>query len=193
MRLIAGLTPETVLAINPVPFLPVRTDLIPKRNQARQKMATLPVSRFKELAAGIYMEMERRYPEIEKEYTERYGPLHEAESEPSQPARSLPDISRQRSESGTREYSERWQSVREPSSSRDESRRAERSDRSERAERRPSQRRETRDRSRDVVRERDTSYGMDSKSLRDRSLTRDDFGKGTYSNSESEANIVKIV
>ncbi|KAI8913692.1 hypothetical protein EDD86DRAFT_187488, partial [Gorgonomyces haynaldii] len=51
-----------------VPFLPVRPDLVPKRNQARQKMATLPVDKFKELAYGIFKEIERRQPEILADY-----------------------------------------------------------------------------------------------------------------------------
>jgi len=35
----------------------------PKRNQARQKLATLPPGRFKELAADVLYEIERRYPQ----------------------------------------------------------------------------------------------------------------------------------
>ena len=34
----------------------------PKRNQARQKLATLPPGRFKELASDVLYEIERRYP-----------------------------------------------------------------------------------------------------------------------------------
>jgi hypothetical protein len=51
-----------------VPFLPIRTDLPQKRNQARQKMATMPEIRFKELAAEILFEIERRFPELKEDY-----------------------------------------------------------------------------------------------------------------------------
>jgi hypothetical protein len=64
-----------------VPFLPVRADLLPKRNQARQKMATLPVARFKELALEILMAIEVRFPAIASEYNRRNGPLAESESD----------------------------------------------------------------------------------------------------------------
>ncbi|KAL7412917.1 hypothetical protein BDY24DRAFT_391588 [Mrakia frigida] len=47
-----------------VPFLPLRPDFHPKRNQARQKLATLPKSRFKDLASDVYYELNRRYPEF---------------------------------------------------------------------------------------------------------------------------------
>jgi hypothetical protein len=50
-----------------VPFLPVRDDFHPKRNQARQKLATLPTSRFKDLSSDVYYELVRRYPEFKEE------------------------------------------------------------------------------------------------------------------------------
>ena len=50
-----------------VPFLPVREDFHPKRNQARQKLATLPKNRFKDLASDVYFELKRRYPEFEQD------------------------------------------------------------------------------------------------------------------------------
>ncbi|GAA6020775.1 hypothetical protein JCM11491_003528 [Sporobolomyces phaffii] len=46
------------------PFLAVRPDFHPKRNQARQKLATLPLQRFKDLASDVYFELDRRYPEF---------------------------------------------------------------------------------------------------------------------------------
>lgn len=52
---------------NEVPFLPVREDFHPKRNQARQKLATLPTSRFKDLSSDVYYELARRYPEFKDE------------------------------------------------------------------------------------------------------------------------------
>lgn len=50
-----------------VPFLPVRDDFHPKRNQARQKLATLPTGRFKDLSSDVYYELGRRYPEFREE------------------------------------------------------------------------------------------------------------------------------
>ncbi|GAA5850267.1 hypothetical protein JCM8547_001069 [Rhodosporidiobolus lusitaniae] len=49
------------------PFLPVRSDFHPKRNQARQKLATLPLLRFRDLASDVYYELDRRYPEFAEE------------------------------------------------------------------------------------------------------------------------------
>jgi hypothetical protein len=43
------------------PFLPVRTEMHPKRNQARQKLATLSENRFKDLASDVLFEIERRF------------------------------------------------------------------------------------------------------------------------------------
>ena len=50
-----------------VPFLPVRDDFHPKRNQARQKLATLPTGRFKDLSSDVYYELGRRYPEFKED------------------------------------------------------------------------------------------------------------------------------
>lgn len=44
-------------------FLPLRDDFHPRRNQARQKLATLPITRFKDLASDVYHELKRRYPQ----------------------------------------------------------------------------------------------------------------------------------
>ncbi|KAL8280977.1 hypothetical protein RQP46_006656 [Phenoliferia psychrophenolica] len=49
------------------PFLSVRGEFHPKRNQARQKLATLPIGRFRDLASDVYFELERRYPEFGEE------------------------------------------------------------------------------------------------------------------------------
>lgn len=53
--------------IRSVPFLPVREDFHPKRNQARQKLATLPASRFKDLSSDVFYELSRRYPEFKEQ------------------------------------------------------------------------------------------------------------------------------
>ncbi|KAJ3055625.1 component of the polarisome [Rhizophlyctis rosea] len=58
-----------------VPFLTVRTDFTPKRNQARQKLATLQIGRFMELASEVFFELERRYPQLVEEFDAKYGPL----------------------------------------------------------------------------------------------------------------------
>lgn len=50
----------------PVPFLPVRDEFHPKRNQARQKLATLPKTRFKDLSSDVFVELGRRYPELKE-------------------------------------------------------------------------------------------------------------------------------
>ncbi|KAG0694752.1 hypothetical protein DFH29DRAFT_307838 [Suillus ampliporus] len=49
---------------NDVPFLPVRDEFHPKRNQARQKLATLPSAKFEDLCSDVYFEIMRRYPEF---------------------------------------------------------------------------------------------------------------------------------
>ncbi|OXG89950.1 hypothetical protein C345_06146 [Cryptococcus neoformans A2-102-5] len=52
------------------PFLPVREDFHPKRNQARQKLATLPNNRFKDLASDVFYELRRRFPDFDREDTQ---------------------------------------------------------------------------------------------------------------------------
>lgn len=47
-----------------MPFLAVKEEFHPKRNQARQKLATLPVARFQDLASDVYSELTRRYPNL---------------------------------------------------------------------------------------------------------------------------------
>ena len=59
--------------ITATPFLPVRQDFHPKRNQARQKLATLPKNRFKDLASDVYFELKRRWPEFEEAAVEVGG------------------------------------------------------------------------------------------------------------------------
>ena len=47
---------------NVPPSLPPKNNFHPKRNQARQKLSTLPLERFKQLATDVYFELERRIP-----------------------------------------------------------------------------------------------------------------------------------
>ncbi|GAB7346194.1 hypothetical protein MBLNU457_4933t1 [Dothideomycetes sp. NU457] len=44
--------------------LPPKTTFHPKRNQARQKLSTLPPERFRQLATDVYYELERRVPRL---------------------------------------------------------------------------------------------------------------------------------
>nr|AIC33780.1 GIT_SHD [Puccinia cf. psidii AE-2014] len=62
-------------------FLASRDDFHPKRNQARQKLATLPRPRFKDLASDVFYELERRYPEFVEIEFNRSSPPN---SKPSQ-------------------------------------------------------------------------------------------------------------
>lgn len=48
-------------------FLQPQTSFHPKRNQARQKLSTLPASRFTDLASDVFIELERRFPEFAEE------------------------------------------------------------------------------------------------------------------------------
>ncbi|KAK4054926.1 component of the polarisome [Microbotryomycetes sp. JL201] len=59
------------------PFLSVRNEFHPKRNQARQKLATLPPQRFRDLASDVYFELDRRYPEFSDQGpTPSQSPIH---------------------------------------------------------------------------------------------------------------------
>ncbi|EMC99831.1 hypothetical protein BAUCODRAFT_30245 [Baudoinia panamericana UAMH 10762] len=51
--------------------LPPKTNFHPKRNQARQKLSTLPVDRFRQLATDVYYELERRIPRFAGQDIER--------------------------------------------------------------------------------------------------------------------------
>ncbi|KAJ7748519.1 hypothetical protein DFH07DRAFT_962102 [Mycena maculata] len=51
----------------PVPFLPVREEFDPRRNQARQKIAALPITRFEDLSSDVYYELGRRYPKLKED------------------------------------------------------------------------------------------------------------------------------
>ncbi|OCF44059.1 hypothetical protein I317_02012 [Kwoniella heveanensis CBS 569] len=68
-----------------VPFLPVREDFHPKRNQARQKLATLPKNRFKDLASDVFYELRRRYPEFEQDETNTRAQQRQYDEPPPAP------------------------------------------------------------------------------------------------------------
>ncbi|TIB71799.1 hypothetical protein E3Q08_01567 [Wallemia mellicola] len=70
-----GITPRSSktdsMGAGTTPYLPTKDDFHPKRNQARQKLATLPKTRFKDLASDVYYELVRRYPELLEEQEEQ--------------------------------------------------------------------------------------------------------------------------
>jgi hypothetical protein len=47
------------------PFFVVQADV--RSQQARQKLATLPMTRFRDLGSDVFFELERRYPEFKEE------------------------------------------------------------------------------------------------------------------------------
>lgn len=60
----------------PPPFLLPKETFHPKRNQARQKLSTLPPPRFRDLATDVFYELERRFPRFVEDnmnYSETSG------------------------------------------------------------------------------------------------------------------------
>ncbi|KAI9370450.1 hypothetical protein BJX61DRAFT_91779 [Aspergillus egyptiacus] len=56
------------------PFLPPRSDFHEKRNQARQKLASLQHQRFRDLAGDVFHELERRFPQFPDKESRRASP-----------------------------------------------------------------------------------------------------------------------
>jgi len=54
------------VAVAIIPFLLVDPSMIPLRNMARQKLSTLPESRFYDLTTEIFNEMKQRYPDKDR-------------------------------------------------------------------------------------------------------------------------------
>ncbi len=54
-------------------YLPPKRNFHPKRNQARQKLSTLPIDRFRQLASDVFFELERRVPRFGAPDTDRGG------------------------------------------------------------------------------------------------------------------------
>ena len=54
-------------------FLQAKENFHPKRNQARQKLSTLPPARFRDLATDVFYELERRFPRFAGGEIERNG------------------------------------------------------------------------------------------------------------------------
>lgn len=73
-------------------FLPPKNNFHPKRNQARQKLSTLPLERFRQLATDVFYELERRFPHFTGDNIERTASpaLSTASSTRSGPGRRPP-------------------------------------------------------------------------------------------------------
>ena len=54
-------------------YLLPKENFHPKRNQARQKLSTLPAPRFRDLATDVFYELERRFPKFAAGDIERMG------------------------------------------------------------------------------------------------------------------------
>ena len=66
------------------PYLLPKDNFHPKRNQARQKLATLPPPRFQDLATDVFYELERRFPMFAGNSISRVGsPAMSARGPPS--------------------------------------------------------------------------------------------------------------
>ncbi|KAK2625580.1 hypothetical protein QTJ16_004892 [Diplocarpon rosae] len=57
----------------PPPYLLPKDAFHPKRNQARQKLSTLPPPRFRDLATDVFYELERRFPRFAGDDISRVG------------------------------------------------------------------------------------------------------------------------
>ncbi|KAJ3133683.1 component of the polarisome [Physocladia obscura] len=65
-------------------YLQPRQDFHPKRNQTRQKLASLAVANFKKMAADLFFELERRYPNLIQEYPKDKSPSPEQQQQQQQ-------------------------------------------------------------------------------------------------------------
>ncbi|KAJ3102582.1 component of the polarisome [Phlyctochytrium bullatum] len=92
---------------NEVPFLPIRPDLHQKRNQARQKLATMGTAPFKDFASDIMAQIERRFPQFVDNFNSKFGgpqvgapplsvPSYPESDRVVSPAASQPDLSKGR-------------------------------------------------------------------------------------------------
>lgn len=82
------------------PFLAIRLEYSPKRNQARQKLADLARPRFIQLVSNVHSELERRFPDLGQnpknapEFAPGVAPEVAPEvGQPSESLASLPDLS----------------------------------------------------------------------------------------------------
>ncbi|PJF16982.1 hypothetical protein PSACC_03211 [Paramicrosporidium saccamoebae] len=74
------------------PFLAIRLEYSPKRNQARQKLADLVSTRFVQLVANVHCELERRFPELQLEQAMQESQLNDKLEQLSYSLASLPGL-----------------------------------------------------------------------------------------------------
>ncbi|KAA8575824.1 hypothetical protein EYC84_004915 [Monilinia fructicola] len=74
----------------PPPHLLPKNTFHPKRNQARQKLSTLPPPRFRDLATDVFFELERRFPQFPAGERSRMGSPVSTRGPPSRNGNSTP-------------------------------------------------------------------------------------------------------
>jgi len=74
----------------PPPFLLAKDTFHPKRNQARQKLSTLPPPRFRDLATDVFYELERRFPRFAGDNISRVGSPASMRGPPSRSGNGTP-------------------------------------------------------------------------------------------------------
>lgn len=81
------------------PHLLPRDDFHEKRNQARQKLASLQHQRFRDLATDVFCELERRFPQFAEKESRRASPAASFRGRPSNGYGYRPPPGAQRSQS----------------------------------------------------------------------------------------------
>ena len=71
------------------PFLQPRSDFHEKRNQARQKLSSLQVSRFRDLSTDVFCELERRFPHFNPD-NKRESTRSQSRGPPGRPPNGMP-------------------------------------------------------------------------------------------------------
>jgi len=99
----------------PPPYLLPKDTFHPKRNQARQKLSTLPPPRFRDLATDVYYELERRFPKFAAGDISRMGSPASMRGPPSRngngtPVNGMPRMRRPSDASSVAGYSMRSES-----------------------------------------------------------------------------------
>ncbi|CAD6441862.1 25e54b59-bf0b-4358-98e0-eda45898698b [Sclerotinia trifoliorum] len=74
----------------PPPYLLPKNTFHPKRNQARQKLSTLPPPRFRDLATDVFYELERRFPQFTAGDRSRMGSPVSTRGPPSRNGNGAP-------------------------------------------------------------------------------------------------------
>ncbi|KAF4630297.1 hypothetical protein G7Y89_g7845 [Cudoniella acicularis] len=97
----------------PPPYLLPKDSFHPKRNQARQKLSTLPPPRFRDLATDVFYELERRFPRFAAGDISRMGSPASQRGPPSRngtPVNGPPRMRRPSDASSVAAYSMRSES-----------------------------------------------------------------------------------